>query len=280
MSQDRVRIEIADHVATVTMVRSDKHNALDEHMFRALHEAADQLAADGSIRAAVLRGEGKSFCSGLDVPSFYAEGAMPMDDVLLRDGDKLANFAQRVATDWQDVPVPVIAALTGNVFGGGAQIALGADIRIAAPDIKMSIMEIKWGLIPDMGITQSLPRLVPIDVAKELTYTGRIVDGTTAKELGLVTRVDADPHAAAHALALEIASKSPDATRRTKALYNASWEGGLSPRDGLVLETELQREIITKPNQMAAIAAGFSGEPAQFVDATPSTFSLEDHATA
>lgn len=276
MSEDRVRIDIADHVATVTMVRTDKHNALDEHMVRALHAAADQLATDGTVRAVVLRGEGKSFCSGLDVPSFYAEGAMPMEQVLERDADRLANFAQRVATDWQDLPVPVIAALHGNVFGGGAQIALGADIRIAAPDIRMSIMEIKWGLIPDMGITQSLPRLVPIDVAKELTYTGRIVDGAAAKEYGLVTRVDTDPHGAADALAREIASKSPDATRRTKALYNAAWEGGLSPRDGLVLETELQREIIMKPNQMAAIQAGFTGEPATFADATPSTFSLAE----
>jgi len=274
MSEERVRIDIADHVATVTMVRADKHNALDEHMFRALQGAAEQLAGDGSIRAAVLRGEGKSFCSGLDVPSFYAEGAMPMDDVLEREDGRIANFAQRVVTDWADVPVPVIAALTGNVFGGGAQIALGADIRIAAPDIRMSIMEIKWGLIPDMGITQSLPRLVPIDVAKELTFTGRIVDGEEAARLGLVTRVDADPHAAADALAREIASKSPDAVRRAKTLYEQAYVGGLSPADGLVLETELQREIIRKPNQMAAIAAGFSDEPAEFADPTPSQVAL------
>lgn len=270
MSEDRVRIDIADHVATVTMIRADKHNALDEHMFRALHEAADRLAGDGQIRAAVLRGEGKSFCSGLDVPSFYADGAMPMDDVLVREDGRIANFAQRVATDWAEVPVPVIAALTGNVFGGGAQIALGADIRIAAPDIRMSIMEVKWGLIPDMGITQTLPRLVPVDVAKELTYTGRIVDGEEAARLGLVTRVEADPHAAADALAREIATKSPDAVRRAKTLYEQAYLGGLAPADGLVLETELQREIIMQPNQMAAIAAGFSGEQAEFADATPS----------
>lgn len=270
MSEDRVRIDIADHVATVTMIRADKHNALDEHMFRALHEAADRLAGDGQIRAAVLRGEGKSFCSGLDVPSFYADGAMPMDDVLVREDGRIANFAQRVATDWAEVPVPVIAALTGNVFGGGAQIALGADIRIAAPDIRMSIMEVKWGLIPDMGITQTLPRLVPVDVAKELTYTGRIVDGEEAARLGLVTRLEADPHAAADALAREIATKSPDAVRRAKTLYEQAYLGGLAPADGLVLETELQREIIMQPNQMAAIAAGFSGEQAEFADATPS----------
>ena len=274
MSEDRVQIDIADHVATVTMVRTDKHNALDEHMFRGLHAAADQLIGDGSIRAVVLRGAGKSFCSGLDVPSFYAEGAMPMEEVVARDPDRIANFAQRVATDWAEVPVPVIAALTGNVFGGGAQIALGTDIRIAAPDIRMSIMEIKWGLIPDMGITQSLPRLLPVDVAKELTFTGRIVDGEEARALGLVTRVDADPHAAADALAREIATKSPDAIRRAKALYDQAWVSGLAPAAALVLETELQRELMMSPNQLAAVQAGFSKEPAQFQDATPSGVQL------
>jgi enoyl-CoA hydratase/carnithine racemase len=274
MSEDRVQIDIADHVATVTMIRTDKHNALDEHMFRGLHEAADRLIGDGSIRAAVLRGAGKSFCSGLDIPSFYAEGAMPMDDVVARDPDRIANFAQRVATDWAEVPVPVIAALTGNVFGGGAQIALGADIRIAAPDIRMSIMEVKWGLIPDMGITQSLPRLLPIDVAKELTFTGRIVDGEEAHRLGLVTRVDADPHAAADALAREIASKSPDAVRRAKTLYDQAWVGGLEPAAALVLETELQRELMMSPNQLEAIRAGMAKEPADFADPTPSEVPL------
>ncbi len=276
MSEDRVQIEITDHVATVTMVRTDKHNALDEHMFRGLHEAADRLIGDGSIRAAVLRGAGKSFCSGLDIPSFYAEGAMPMDDVVARDPDRLANFAQRVATDWADVPVPVIAALTGNVFGGGAQIALGADIRIAAPDIRMSIMEIKWGLIPDMGITQSLPRLLPIDVAKELTFTGRIVDGEEAQRLGLVTRIDADPHAAADALAREIASKSPDAIRRAKTLYDQAWLSGLEPAAALVLETELQRELMMSRNQLEAIRAGMAKEQASFADPTPSEVPLTE----
>ncbi|WP_372790097.1 crotonase/enoyl-CoA hydratase family protein [Paraconexibacter sp.] len=270
MSEDRVRIDIADRVATVTMVRVDKHNALDEPMFRALHDATERLIADESVRAVVLRGEGKSFCSGLDVPSFYQEGAMPSDGLLEREPGQIANFAQRVATDWSAIPVPVIAALHGNVFGGGAQIALGADIRIAAPGTRMSIMEMKWGLIPDMGITQSLPRLVPVDVAKELTYTGRIVDGAEAKALGLVTRIEEDPHAAADALAREIASKSPDAVRRAKTLWEEAYVGGLSPADGLILETELQREIIMKPNQLAAVQAGFSGEPAQFADPTPS----------
>src|SRR5690242_9021843 len=147
------------------MGRGDKHNALDQGMFDGLTDAAEQVAADTSVRAVVLHGEGKSFCSGLDVASFMA-GNGGTGVLLTRDGYRVANFAQRVTYDWSLVPAPVIAAIHGNCFGGGLQIALGADIRIAAPDARLSIMEVKWGLVPDMGITQTLPRLLPIDVAK------------------------------------------------------------------------------------------------------------------
>ena len=216
-------------VATVTMVRADKHNALDQAMFEALQEAALALAADTSVRAVVLHGEGKSFCSGLDVASFmgYRGGTKVL---LTRADDHPANFAQRVTYDWSMVPAPVIAAIHGNCFGGGLQIALGADIRIAAPDAKLSIMEIKWGLVPDMGITQTLPRLLPIDVAKEL--------------------------------AAEIASRSPDAMRAAKRLYDTSWHAPVE--EGLLLETELQTGLIGSPNQIEAVRAGMAKEPANF----------------
>lgn len=204
-------------VATATMVRADKHNALDQAMFEGLVAAAEQLAGDTSVRAVVLHGAGKSFCSGLDVASFMG-GERGTGVLLSRDEDRTANLAQRVSYDWSLVPAPVIAAIHGNCFGGGLQIALGADIRIAAPDAKLSIMEIKWGLVPDMGITQTLPRLLPIDVAKELTFTGRIVSGSEGCELGLITRTAADPLSAALALAGEIALKSPDAIRAAKRL--------------------------------------------------------------
>lgn len=209
-------------VATVTMVRADKHNALDQAMFDALTKAAEQVAAEASVRAVVLHGEGKSFCSGLDVASFMG-GRGGTSILLTRDGDHLANLAQRVTYDWSLVPAPVIAAVHGNCFGGGLQIALGADIRIVAPDAKLSIMEIKWGLVPDMGITQTLPRLVSIDAAKELTFTGRVVSGTNAVRLGLCTRAADDPLAEALALADEIAARSPDAVRAAKRLYNETW---------------------------------------------------------
>jgi len=246
------------------MVRSDKHNALDQAMFEALVGAAAQLTAAPSVRAVVLHGEGKSFCSGLDVASFMS-GERGTGVLLSRDSGGPANLAQRVSYDWSLVPAPVIAAVHGNCFGGGLQIALGADIRVAAPDARLSIMEIKWGLIPDMGITQALPRLVPIDVAKELTFTGRIVSGTEAAELGLVTRTAADPLSAALELAGEIAQKSPHAIRAAKRLYDQTWRSD-DPASALALESELQTGLIGSPNQIAAVVAGMSGEQAVFAD--------------
>jgi enoyl-CoA hydratase/carnithine racemase len=263
VSEDRVRLQTgANGVATVTMVRTDKHNALDQAMFEGLIDAAEQLADDASVRAVVLHGEGKSFCSGLDIASFMS-GQGGTSVLLDRDEDRLANMAQRVTYDWSLVPAPVIAAIHGNCFGGGLQIALGADIRIAAPDAKLSILEIKWGLVPDMGITQTLPRLVPIDVAKELTFSGRIVSGTDAHALGLVTRTADDALAAA--LADEIAQKSPDAVRAAKRLYDETWESN-DAATALVLESELQTALIGSPNQLAAVVAGMSGEKPVFVD--------------
>jgi enoyl-CoA hydratase/carnithine racemase len=265
VSEDRVRVQIgASGVATVTMVRADKHNALDQAMFEGLMNAAGQLAEETSVRAVVLHGDGKSFCSGLDIASFMS-GRGGTGVLLDRDSDRLANFAQRVAYDWSLVPAPVIAAIHGNCFGGGLQIALGADIRIAAPDAKLSIMEIKWGLVPDMGITQTLPRLVPIDVAKELTFSGRIVSGSEALALGLVTRTNEDPLGSALALANEIAQKSPDAVRAAKRLYDETWVSD-DAAAALRRESELQGALIGKPNQLAAVVAGMSGEQPVFVD--------------
>ena len=179
---DRVRVEVEDHVAVVTLTRPEKHNALDMPMFEAILGAAERLRSEHGVRAVVLHGEGKSFCSGLDIAGIMASQADAggdAGDALLEPlrGEK-PNWFQRAAHDWLRVPVPVIAAVHGNVLGGGLQIALGADIRIAHPDARLSVMEVKWGLVPDMAITRTLPRLVRIDVAKELTYTGRIVSGS------------------------------------------------------------------------------------------------------
>ena len=264
MSADRVRISVEDQVADVRLVRGDKHNALDFAMFEALDAAATELAERGDVRAVVLSGEGKSFCSGLDFPSFMAAG-QDLSEVLFghRDGDA-PNLAQRVSYDWQRLPMPVIAALHGNCIGGGAQIALGADIRIAAPATRISVMEIKYGLIPDMGITQALPTLVGLDVAKELTFTGRFVEGEEALRIGLVTRLAEDPHAAANELATEIAARSPDAIRRGKRLMNQADRS--RSEESLALEEALQRELMGSPNQIAAVQSTMSGEPGEFTD--------------
>jgi enoyl-CoA hydratase/carnithine racemase len=261
--EQRVRVEVADHVAVVTLTRADKHNALDVPMFEQIIGAADGLAARSGVRAVVLHGEGPSFCSGLDVVSIMAAGN-GLDGLVGRVRGEVPNWFQRAAHAWIELPMAVIAVLHGTCFGGGLQIALGADIRIAAPDARLSVMEVKWGLVPDMSITRTLPRLVPIDVAKELTFTGRVFDGEEAARLGIVTRVSDDPLAAAHELAAEIAGRSPDAVRAAKRLYDESWTG--DAEQTLALEASLQLGLIGSPNQLAAVAAGFSKEPAEFAD--------------
>lgn len=260
---ERVRIEVADHVAVVTLTRPDKHNALDVAMFEQIIAATERLAAAPDVRAVVLHGDGPSFSSGLDVVSIMAAGN-GLDGLVDRVRGEVPNWFQRAAHGWLALPVPVIAALHGNCFGGGLQIALAADIRIAAPDTRLSVMEVKWGLVPDMSITRTLPRLVSIDVAKELTFTGRVFDGLEAHRLGVVTRVAETPLATARELAAEIAARSPDAVRAAKRLYDEAWTAD-APRS-LALEAELQLGLIGSPNQLAAVSAGLTKEPAEFVD--------------
>ncbi|MGH2856867.1 MAG: crotonase/enoyl-CoA hydratase family protein, partial [Solirubrobacteraceae bacterium] len=218
-------------------------------------------AGRADVRAIVLHGEGTSFCSGIDVASVAAGG---LDGMVKRVRGEVPNWFQRAAHCWLELPMPVIAAVHGACFGGGLQIALAADVRIAAPDARLSVMEVRLGLIPDMSITRTLPRLVSIDVARELTYTGRIVDGDEAYRLGLVTRLADDPLLAAHALAREIAARSPDAVRAAKRLYEQAWAGERAAT--LALEAELQLSLIGSPNQLAAVSAAVSGEPARFAD--------------
>ena len=264
MDADRVRIEVADHVADVRMVRAEKHNGLDWPMFESLNEAIDAIGDDPTVRAVVLSGEGPSFCAGLDFQSFLSgNGDASFDGFATVEGSA-ANFAQRVAYGWRELEVPVVAALTGASFGGGLQIALGADIRIAAPDARLSVMESRYGLVPDMSLSQTIGRLVRDDVARELTYTARIVEAEEALELGLVTRIEDDPLTAARALAEEIAARSPDAIRRAKRLANEA--PNLSAAEGLALEAELQKELLGSPNQLAAVGAALTRQTPEFAD--------------
>jgi enoyl-CoA hydratase/carnithine racemase len=218
------------------------------------------------VRAVILHGEGPSFCSGLDVISMMASDGGPAGLVDRIRDETPPNMFQRAAYDWIRVPVPVIAAVHGACFGGGLQIALAADIRVAAPDTRLSVMEVKWGLIPDMAITRTLPRLVGIDAAKELTFTGRVFEPREALELGVITHVADDPLAVAREIAAEIAGRSPDAIRSAKRLFDESWNAPAS--ETLALEAELQFGLIGSPNQLAAIAAGMTKQPPEFVDPT------------
>ena len=266
---DLVTIETSDGVADVRLNRPEKYNALSGDMFKAIIEAGQSLAEAKDIRAVVLSGNGRGFCAGLDMDSFQGmaetdAGGESATDALLARGDGPENHAQRPAWVWKTLPVPVIAAIHGVAYGGGIQIALGADIRIAAPDAKLSVMEIKWGLIPDMSLTQTLRDLVPLDVAKELTFTGRVLSGEDAKALGLVTHTAEDPLDAAMQLAREIAGKSPDAIRAAKKLYEDSWHA--DARTGLALEANLQTALIGQPNQVEAIMANFEKRLPEFRD--------------
>ena len=264
---ERVTISIDRGVADVRMNRADKLNALDQDMFEALVDAGTTLAANAALRAVVLSGEGRAFCAGLDFGSFMAMtgGApRPRRSLVDRPQGSPANFAQQAAYVWTALPVPVIAAVHGFAYGGGLQIALAADIRFVAPDAKLSVMEVKWGLIPDMTGTQTLRHLVRLDIAKELTFTGRIVSGSEAVSLGLATHVSDHPLEAATALAREIADKSPDAIRAGKRLLNASVALDLAA--GLRLEEEVQLSLIGTANQVEAVQANVQKRPPRFAD--------------
>jgi enoyl-CoA hydratase/carnithine racemase len=268
---DLVTIDKSGGVADVRLNRPDKYNALSPDMFEAIIAAGQSLLAAKDVRVVVLSGNGRGFCAGLDFSSFQgmagaprASGGASDANLFKRTSAEPENRAQRPAMIWKRLPMPVITAIHGVAFGGGCQIALGGDIRIAAPDAKISVMEIKWGLIPDMSLTQTLRDLVPLDVAKELTFTGRVLSGTEAAELGLVTRTSADPLGTALALAKEIAGKSPDAIRAGKRLLEASWRA--DPATGLALEQELQGKLIGSANQIEAVKANFENRAPNFRD--------------
>lgn len=265
---ERVVFKIEAGVADVRLNRPEKMNALDPAMFKAIIATGKELATQKSLRAVVLSGEGKAFSAGLDFMSFQTMADSDREDlpkdVFLPGPDSPANFAQQPAYVWHVLPVPVIAAIHGVAFGGGLQVALGADIRLVAPDARLSVMEIKWGLVPDMGGTQLLRHLVRLDILRELTYTGRIVLGTEAVDIGLATRVSQNPYQEAMELARQIASKSPDAIRAGKNLLNASRH--LSLAEGFRLEAELQQSIIGQPNQVEAVLSNMEKRAPTFSD--------------
>lgn len=266
---DLVTIDINDHVAQVRLNRPEKMNALSLDMFDAIIAAGKEVAANKDIRAVVLSGEGRGFCAGLDLENFTG-GGLDGDFFGEGRGGFWPNHYQQPAYVWRAVPVPVICALHGVAYGGGLQIAMGADIRLARPDTKLSVMEIKWGLIPDMSASQTLRDLVRLDVAKELTFTGRVVKAEEALSLGLVTRLEEDPVSAALEMARDIAGRSPDAITLSKYLLDNAWHGDEAA--GLRLEERLQDRIIAKGNQMEAVMSAMEGREANYIQRAITSF--------
>lgn len=259
---DRVLLETRDHVAFVTLDRADKFNAVDIAMIDGLVAAGETIAADPEVRAVVLQGNGEHFCAGIDLGIFQSGESVLGPELMAPRPGTHANYFQRPALIWRDLPVPVIAALHGICYGAGLQIAFGADIRVASPDCRLSVMEIKWGIIPDMGMSVSARGLVRPDHLKELALTGRILDGNAARELGVVTEVAASPMGRAAEIATAIASRSPDAVPAIKRLLNAALEG---PEDeALKLEAELQMSVLGGANQAEAVAANLEQREPRF----------------
>lgn len=269
---DRVRIDrLAGGIADVRMTRADKMNALDAAMFDSLAAAIDELAADRSVRVVVLSGEGRAFCAGLDRGRF--EGMGRADAAASREADELrlgprtygpANLPQQVAVGWRALPVPVIAAVHGAALGGGFQIALGADVRFVAPATRLSVMELHWGIVPDMGGMALMRRLTPVDRIRELVYTARQFSGEEAVAWGLATECRDDPLAAALSLAQQIAGRNPDAVRAAKRLINDAEDASFATI--LAAESREQIGLLGTPNQREAVRANLEQRAPAFRD--------------
>jgi enoyl-CoA hydratase/carnithine racemase len=274
--ENRVTIEVVDGVADVRMNRADKRNALDNAMFTSLAAAGEYLKTQSEIRAVVLSGDGASFCAGLDFGSFQAMAEGPktesgaknesgMNAGAMSEG-RITHLAQQVCWVWQEVPVPVIAAVHGHALGGGMQIALGADIRYVHPETQLSVREVHWGLIPDMTGTLMLSRLVRPDIAKELVFTAKVISGKEGYEIGLATHLSENPHADAMVIAREIAGRSPDAVRGAKKLLN------LQANDGAAQQFAHEREVIGRligqANQVEAVMSHFEKRPPNYQPAS------------
>lgn len=261
---ENVVLSITDHVAEVMLNRPGKFNALDLETFRDLGAVAAELCNNNAVRAVVLRGAGDNFCAGIDISVLAGQGGEIDASMMAPAPGSAANLFQRAAYAWRELPVPVICAIQGICYGGGLQVALGADLRFASPDARFSIMEAKWGLVPDMGITATLRGLVAADRVKELAWSARIFDATEALGLGVVTALDDDPLSLAQRTAGEYAARSPDAVRGIKRLVNEAW--AMSEAEGLALEAQVQLGLLGGPNQVEAVRANLEKRAPEFSD--------------
>jgi enoyl-CoA hydratase/carnithine racemase len=260
-STRNITCTVDEGLAHVWLDRPDKLNGLTLEMLAELVATSRRLAKDRTLRAVVLTGAGESFSAGLDFatamrsPARVARSFVPSP---LRG----TNTFQEAAWGWRRLPVPVIAAVRGHCYGAGLQIALGADLRISTPDAQWSVLEARWGLVPDMSGVRSLAQLVGIDTAKLLTMTGETISGERAHELGLVTRLSGDPVAAAEELADQLRERSPDAVAAAKRLFETTW--GSTPRRTFARERAEQLALLLSANTRAARRAAFRREAPVF----------------
>jgi enoyl-CoA hydratase/carnithine racemase len=264
---DRIRVSFDRGVADVRLVRGDKMNALDDPMFDALRRTGERLKDTAGLRAVVLSGEGRAFCAGLDIANFGRMASGQRGGERLLQGERTAagaNPPQHSVMVWRELPVPVIAAVHGVAYGGGFQLMLAADLRLVHAATRLSIMEINWGLVPDMAGMVLLRRLVRDDVARDLTYTGRVFSGAEALQLGLATRLCADPHAEALALAREIADRPPKAMRAAKRLLDLAVDA--DAKEVLLAESREQAALIGAAEQVEAVSARLAKRVPQFID--------------
>lgn len=259
----RVTLNITNHIADLKLNRPEKMNALDQDMFKAIVEAGESIKHDQTVRCVVLSGVGKCFCAGMDTVNFDPENKGEIFDVPLANRTHgISNIFQQVAWIWRELPVPVIAAVHGVAIGGGLNIMSGADIKFITPDTKLSIMELKWGLIPDMAGSQLWRHNVREDIIRELMYTHRIFSGQDAVQYGFATHISENPYEDAMKLASEIASKNPAAIIKAKKIVNEA--PYLNAADGLMMESIEQSEIIRSKNQIEAVMAAMQKRDANF----------------
>ena len=246
---NRVDIEYQGNIAHVILNRSDKRNAMDEQMFMALDQAIKQLKKDKQLRAVILSGKGVDFCSGLDVKS-VEQDRLVMYRFLKKWLPWRANLVQRVVQGWRTLPVPVICAVHGRCYGGATQLALGCDFRIGSPDSEYSIMESRWGLIPDMAGSLTLRHIMNLDRAMQLTMTSELIAAPQALEFGLISEIADEPLAKAEQMAAAFSARSPDAIAAIKKLYYKVW----SQNSGRLMARESLYQTLIITNKNCAIA--------------------------
>lgn len=272
MINNRIELNVENHIAHVTLSRADKMNALDNEMFEAIPMVGEEIRNNASIRVVVISGDGGNFCAGLDKSNFASileKKGVSLDEnepamVLAERTNGIANALQHVVWMWRDLPMPVIAAVEGFCLGGGLQIALGADFRYATPASKFSILEMRWGIVPDMGSTQIMRHMIRDDVIRELTYTAKIFGAEQAKEWGFITEIVDGPLAHAMSTAEQIAYKNPDAIRAAKKIIDTSYYQ--TAAQGLLMESVEQDKIMGTPNQVEAVMAELQKRKPDFKD--------------